>query len=103
MIADVIIRPIVSEKSMREAEKGKFTFEVARFADKNAVKRAIEKQFSVNVTDVATSVVKGKRKRVGKRRQEVNDSVWKKATATLKSGQKINMFDLAGGAEEEKK
>lgn len=90
----VIIRPIISEKSTRETAVNKFTFRVDRWADKGAIKKAIEDQFGVNVLSVATSVVKGKRKRIGERRTEVMDSPWKKATVKLPSGQKISWFDV---------
>lgn len=101
-VRSVIIRPIITEKSMHEADNGKFTFEVAKDADKTMIKKAIEKQFSVTVTGLSTNLVKGKRKRIGMRRMEVKDSPWKKATATLKAGQKIDMFDLTGETEEQK-
>lgn len=103
MSASVIVRPIISEKSMREAEGGKFTFQVRKDAAKNAIKKAIESQFSVKVTGLSTITVKGKRKRVGARRMEVKSSVIKKAIATLKKGQKIDLFEMVGQAEEEAK
>lgn len=92
----VIIKPIISEKSTKEAAKNKFTFCVIKEADKKMIKRAIEDQFKVTVLDVATSVVKGKRKRVGTRRVEVNVSSWKKATVRLAAGEKIDWFDVGG-------
>lgn len=98
----IIVRPIISEKSMREAENGKFTFHVAKHARKNVIKKVIEGQFNVSVIDLSTTIVKGKRKRIGARRVEVPMSAWKKAVATLKSGQKIDLFDLTGGTEEAK-
>ena len=91
----VIIRPIISEKSTKEAtDRNKFTFHVDREANKKTIKKAVEDQFKVNVLDVATSVIKGKRKRIGARRVEVNDSIWKKATVRLTAGQTISWFDL---------
>lgn len=103
MSSVVIIRPIISEKSMHEAEGGKFTFQVRKDANKNAIKKAIESQFSVKVIGLSTITVKGKRKRVGSRRMEVKDSISKKAIATLKKGQKIDLFEMVGQAEEEAK
>lgn len=84
---------------MKEAEKGRFTFHVARFARKDRIKKVVEKQFNVNVVNLSTAVMKGDRKRVGKNRMEVERSAWKKATVTLKDGQKIDLFDLSGGEE----
>lgn len=91
---NVIVRAVISEKSMTDANKGKFTFIVARGASKKAVKDAVEKLFSVHVVSVATSVVKGKTMRVGVRRNEVVKTSMKKATVLLKSGEKIDAFEL---------
>ncbi len=95
----VIIRPIITEHTMKLVDTGKFTFQVATEASKAVVKQTVAKKFSVDVTGVAFSTVKGKRKRTGTRRTEVRVFPWKKATVTLKKGQKINMFDLGGHTE----
>lgn len=95
---NVIIKPIISEKSTKEAAKSKFTFRVASHADKKAIKKAVEEQFKVSVLGISTSLVKGKRKRVGTRRTEVMGSSWKKATVTILAGQKIDWFDVGGVA-----
>lgn len=92
----VILRPIISEKSMQHAEKGKFTFVVATTADKKAIKKEIEEKFKVNVIHVGTTIVKGRTKRVGKRREEVSQSRFKKASVALKTGQKIDIFEIGG-------
>lgn len=91
----VIIAPLISEKSMNEAGNGKFTFRVARNADKKQIKQEIEKRYKVNVVKVFTNVVKGKKRRFGTRRTEVLSSSWKKAKVKLKPGQKIDAFDVA--------
>lgn len=90
---NIIIRPVITEKSMTDVGKGRFTFEVKKEADKNAVRSAVEQQFKVNVISITTSIVKGKRGRTGVRRIEKVKSPWKKATVELKSGQKIDLFD----------
>ncbi len=95
-INDVIIAPIISEKSMEGASKGKFTFRVASKAHKGLIKKAIEDKFKVNVLKISTSIVKGKTSRSGTKRIEVVRSPWKKAVATLKTGQKISLFDVGG-------
>ena len=95
-VNDVIIAPIISEKSMRDASNGKFTFRVARQADKKMIKKAIEDKFKVNVLQTSTSIVKGKKSKSGTRRIEVLKSPWKKAIATLEKGQKIALFDVGG-------
>jgi len=90
---DIILKPIISEKSMKLVPSGTFTFAVSRYADKKIIKEAIEKAFSVHVVSVATTVVKGKKRRVGVRRTEKPDSVWKRAIVALKKGEKIGLFE----------
>jgi large subunit ribosomal protein L23 len=90
-----IIRPIISEKSMQEVEKNKYTFAVNSNADKKMIKKAIEAQFNVTVTGIATTTVKGKTKRFGQRRIEKVQTNWKKAMVTVKKGEKIALFDVS--------
>lgn len=88
----IIIRPIVSERSYDLMEQNKYTFEVARDANKYQIKDAIEELFSVKVDRVNTINVKPKKKRVryvaGYTRQ------WKKAVVTLKEGETIEIFGI---------
>lgn len=100
---DVIIRPVITEQSMKIVPSGKYTFIVARFADKDAIKKAITGLFGVTVTGVSTTVIKGRSKRVGARREEVKGSESKKAVVTVKKGEKIGMFEPGGEIKEEKK
>lgn len=95
-INSILIRPIITEKSMNDVSKGRFTFEVAKDADKNMVRKAVEEKFNVNVISVSTSILKGQRKRYGVRRIEKNRSPFKKATVTLKQGEKIDLFEVGG-------
>jgi large subunit ribosomal protein L23 len=95
-MSDVIIRPIITEASMKIVPNGKYSFVVARLADKTAIKKAVNKLFNVTVVAIATSVVKGKTKRVGPRRAEVTQSAWKKAIVTVKTGEKIYLFEPGG-------
>lgn len=88
------IRPLITEKTMHEAEKGKFSFIVPKYVDKTEVKRFIEHAFGVNVIGVITSIVKGKRMRVGKMRIKSAAPSFKKAIVELKEGQKIGLFEL---------
>lgn len=89
----IIIKPVVTEKSMNDVSGGKYTFAVAKDATKTDVKREIANIFKVKVVSVVTSIVKGKTKRVGPRREEVKGSAWKKATITLAKGEKISLFE----------
>ena len=91
---NVLVRPIITEQSLTAAQQGKFTFLVELEAGKDAVKKEVESTYAVHVTDVATVIVKGKVKRVGKKRTEKKVGKYKKAVVTLKKGEKIDAFDL---------
>jgi len=90
---DVIIRPIVSEKSYTLIDQGKYTFEVDPRANKTEIKLAIEKIFDVTVSSVNTINRQGKTRRtrfgMGKRKDT------KRAIVTLSSGS-IDIFTAVG-------
>lgn len=88
-VQDVIVRAILSEKSMKESESGRYTFLVKKDANKGDVKRAVESMFQVNVVSVITRTQKGRTTRVGARRTEVTTSAFKKAAVRLKAGQTL--------------
>lgn len=90
---NIILGPIITEKSMNESGKGRYTFKVTVGADKKSIKKAVEEKFKVNVTKVTTVIVKGRSSRAGVRRIESLNSVFKKAVVTVKTGQKIGIFD----------
>jgi large subunit ribosomal protein L23 len=98
----ILIKPLVTEKSMNDVSKGKYSFVVAKDASKAAIKSAVKAQFNVTVVSVAISVQKGKTQRVGIRRTEVDRATVKKATVQVKKGDKIGIFE-PGGEEEVKK
>ena len=85
---EIIIRPIVSERSFSGMELNKYTFEVAKDANKYQIKDAVEEIFGVKVVRVNTLTVKTKRVRyvAGKTRS------WKKAIVTLAEGDTIEVF-----------
>ena len=88
---EVIIRPVVSERSYDLMEQGKYTFEVARTAPKEEIAAAVEKLFGVHVQKVNTMSVKSKPKRV--RYQTAGRTrTWKKAIVTLAAGEQIELF-----------
>ena len=87
-LTEVLRGPHVSEKSVRLAEDGQHTFEVARDASRAEVKAAVERMFEVEVAEVRVSNVRGKRKRGGRR------AAWRKAYVRLTPGQTLD----AGGA-----
>ncbi len=89
---DVIIKPIISEKSMDQTADRKYTFQVAINANKIEIKQAVESIFGVKVEKVTTSRVLGKVKRMGATSGKRAD--WKKATVKLTADSKtIEFFD----------
>ncbi|MGI5922204.1 MAG: 50S ribosomal protein L23 [Syntrophomonadaceae bacterium] len=88
---DIIIKPVVTEKSMDLLADNKYTFIVDRKANKTEIKNAIENIFSVKVDNVHTINAKGKPKRMGRFEGRKPDR--KKAIVTLKPGQKIRLFE----------
>jgi len=88
---DIIIKPVITEKSMNLLADNKYTFVVDRRANKTEIKNAIENIFSVKVDNVRTISIKGKLKRMG--RFEGRTPNRKKAIVTLKPGQKIRLFE----------
>ena len=89
---DTIVRPVISEKSMDAASDRQYTFEVAKAANKNQIKDAIEEIFGVKVASVNTINRLGKIKRQG--RSEGRRPATKRAIVTLKEGSKgIEFFD----------
>ena len=87
---DVIIRPVLTEKAYDGIPAKRYTFEVARNANKVEIKKAIEEIFEVKVEKVNVSTVQGKAKRQG--RFEGRTPTWKKATITLKQDSKAIEF-----------
>ncbi len=89
---DIIIRPIITEKSMDGLADRKYTFKVMKSANKIEVKKAVEALFGVKVEKVNTISVKSRKKRMG--RSEGYTSDWKKAIVTLTADSKtIEFFD----------
>jgi len=88
---DIIIRPLVSEKTTGAMADNKYTFLVDARADKTQIKAAVEEVFKVNVTNVNTIRQLGKVRRMGK--FEGRRPSFKKAIVTLREGQKIKVFE----------
>ena len=88
--SQVIIRPVVSEKSFVQAEIGKYTFRVHADAHKTQIRQAIEQLFEVKVRDVRTVSVKSKPKRRGIYAGRTR--TWKKAIVQLQPGDTIPIF-----------
>ena len=94
---DIIIAPVVTEKSSSEIEQGKYTFRVNKKATKIDIKRAVEKLFEVKVLNVNTMIVKGKEKRVGRNVGKTSD--WKKAIVTIDTNAGEKSYLAKGGKE----
>ena len=88
---DIILKPIITEDSMERLPDGKYTFKVAKDANKVEIAKAIEELFDVKVAKVNTISVKGKQKRMGRYVGFRPD--WKKAIVTLEGEKTIEFFD----------
>ena len=89
---DVLVRPVISEKSVAETERNNYTFAVGREANKLQIRDAVETEFKVTVISVRVMWVKPKQKRRG-RRQMGTVPGWRKAVVTIAAGQKIELFE----------
>ncbi len=88
---DILVRPIITERSMADSEEGKYTFVVDRRANKYQIKDAVESIFGVKVVRVNTMRMLGKRRRMGMhfgRRPS-----WKKAIVQLAPGDDLDFFE----------
>lgn len=94
---DIIMRPIITEKSNDEIGVGKYTFEVAKNATKTEIKLAVEQLFQVKVMKVNTMIVLGKKKRMGVHQGKKPD--WKKAIVRIDTDIKPETYFEKGGKE----
>jgi len=94
---DIIIKPIVTEKSNDGLQEGKYTFEVNKKATKVQIANAVEKLFQVKVLKVNTLTVRGKTKRVGYHTGKTSD--WKKAVVTIDTNPSEIKYQDKGGKE----
>ena len=94
---DIILAPVVTEKSSSDMQEGKYTFKVAKKATKIEIKNAVEKLFEVKVLKVNTMTVQGKEKRVGVHQGRTSD--WKKAIVTIDTNASQMKYLGKGGKE----
>ena len=87
---DIILKPVITERSMDDLQVGKYTFKVAKDANKSEIKKAVEQLFGVEVAKVNTMNCLGRTKRVGRYVGKTSD--WKKAIITLTEGSKAIEF-----------
>lgn len=90
----IIKKPVFTEKSMRLLSEHKYTFEVEPKATKGQIKEAVEQLFTVKVLSIQTVTLKGKTKRAGRRRMQVQTAARKKAIVTIPENQNIEVFDI---------
>ena len=88
---DIIIRPVITERSMAAVADKKYVFEVAKTAGKIEIKKAVEEIFGVKVAAVNTVTMHGKPKRLGGGRPGMTKT-WKKAYVTLSADSKTIEF-----------
>ena len=87
--SDIIIAPVITEKSMAARSANVYTFKVAKTASKDEIKRAVEEAFKVKVVSINTLNTKSKKRRVG--RYSGRTKTYKKAMVTLAAGSSIEM------------
>lgn len=92
---EIIIKPIITEKSNDMLQEGKYTFKVNKKATKVQIADAVEKLFEVKVLKVNTMTVKGKEKRVGRSIGRTSD--WKKAIVTIDTNPEQKTYLTKGG------
>ena len=94
MTYNILIKPVITEKSMLSARRGSYTFQVLLSSTKSQIKLAVETTFSVKVTSINLLRRHVSAKSTGSKRLVGNPSQTKFATLHLKKGQSIELFDL---------
>jgi large subunit ribosomal protein L23 len=90
----VLLRPVITERSMTETNHGRYTFAVDTDATKQEIAAAVAEAFKVDVVAVNTMPVHGKARRLGRKVGRKPD--WKKAIVTIGEGQKIERYFVEG-------
>ena len=90
-ISNIIERPIVTEKTMSFAGDDKYAFKVNTKASKGSIANEIERVYGVDVVDVKTMIMRGKKRRIMGTRKFTKTKNWKKAIVKLKGGQSIDL------------
>ncbi len=93
--AKVILKPMMTEKSLIEAGNREYTFAVETTATKGEIAKAIKMMFDVDTVSIKTRIVKNRSRRVLRSRQRTAVSTFKKATVKLLKDQKIDIFEVA--------
>jgi large subunit ribosomal protein L23 len=88
---EIVIHPIITEKSTEQQENGKYSFKVNKRANKKEIMKAVKDTFAVEPVSCNIMNIRGKKKKV--RYKLGYTSSWKKAIVTLKEGDKIEIFE----------
>jgi len=99
---NVLVRPLITEKSLTYAARGWYTFLVALLARKEDAAREISAFYKVTVVEIKSSRMHGKMRRVGKKMKYIKRPDTKKVMVRLVEGQKIDAFEVTAPAEEPK-
>jgi len=98
-----LIKPLITEVSMKDAGKGVFTFVVSEDSNKTEIKQMVKKLFNVDVTHVSTVTIKRKKIINTKFGRKTSKKIMKKARVSLKKGQIIPAFEIKEEKEEKPK
>lgn len=90
----MILRPLITEKSLAGAASGDYSFVVDRRANKGEIAKAVKEKFSVDVVSIKTRTTKGRSKRVFRRREKTTLGPIKTATVRVGKEQKIDLFEV---------
>ena len=91
-LTNKITRPKVTEKSVHLSKEGRYVFKVTKTATKGAIADEVERTYGVNVLNVRTTILHGKKRRIPKTSRFRTTENWKKAIVKLKDGQSIDLF-----------
>jgi large subunit ribosomal protein L23 len=91
--SEVIIKPIISEASIKEIESNKYVFQVKRGANKKDIAKAVKDRFNVDVFSVKTRLIKGRSRRMLRSRSRAKLGSIKKASVQIGKDQKIDIFE----------
>lgn len=89
-----LIKPLITEKSIRATSRGVFTFQTTMATSKHQVRSLVESLFKVNVVKLTTRLTHVPAKRTGAKRLTGNSQITKLVNVTLKPGQTIALFDI---------
>jgi large subunit ribosomal protein L23 len=92
-IYEVIVEPLITEKTESLKWLGKYTFEVHTKANKKEIKRAVEEIYGVDVENVHTMIMPAKFSGLPGRRRSIRSNIWKKAIVTVAPGQRIESLE----------